>query len=125
MAEENAFDETKYEFTIGLIKVPMPRPPLWQSSYTMRMPEVLEPGMIVDVWASAFFNLIGYIFKKEEDGSLTGPLAAPSASMNPHLQLAVGAPGTYLLQISQTENSSIVSAKIRIVIRKPKKKEQA
>jgi hypothetical protein len=125
LVEETTYDETTYEISMKLMRVPPPSPPAWNSSYSMRIPEELEPGMVVQVTASSFVTLFAYIFKMEPDGSISGPLVAPSPSSRLLFEYAVGAPGTYLLRVSQTENSAIVDAKVKMVFRKPRKPETA
>lgn len=117
---EREFEVTVHELSVNLMRVDPPRPPDWRPSYSMRVPEDLTPGSILEVTTTSIVEVSAQIFKKEPDGSVTGPLVNPVPSSRLQFQFPVTVGGTYLLRLSQTELSSIVNAKVRMTISKPR-----
>jgi hypothetical protein len=117
------FEETVYEQSIKLMRVTLPMAPAWQPSYSMRVPEDLVAGEVLEVTASSpMVKVMAQVFRKDPKGALIGPLITAPLSIPLHFQYPVGVPGTYVLRFSQTDMSSIVDVKLRIVVKKPKPK---
>ncbi len=86
----------------------------------MRVPEELQPGMVLEVSASSVVNVMAHLFRKDPSGAVHEPVLSPPPSSKLHFVYPVDVAGTYQLRLSQTQMYPPTDAKLKMVIKKPK-----
>jgi hypothetical protein len=118
------YEEVAYEQSVKLMQVMPPGPPAWHSSYIMRVPEELQPGTVLEVSVSSMVKVIAHLFRKDASGAVHEPVLSPPPASKLHFVYPVDVAGAYQLRLSQSQLYSIVDAKVKFVIKKPKPKEE-
>jgi hypothetical protein len=91
----------------------------------MRVPEELQPGMVLEVSVSSIVNVIAHLFRKDPSGTVEEPVLSPPPASKLHFVYPVDVAGTYQLRLSQCQLYSLVDTKVKMVIKKPKPKDKS